>query len=256
MKILHVKDQEILLDDEDFIIFSQKHLCIRKTRKSSFVLVYTDGMIAEMLHRVLLNYPKERIGFKDGNTFNCQKSNLFIKDENYRGSAVKLYYQKNRDHILKKSKNWQINNKEKYDTNQRLYRSGKGKITKSLYRNRPEIKEHYNKYYKNKRSSLKYRYNYARNKSKTKGFEFALTFEQYVDILQKSCYYTGESILHEKGIGLDRIDNSKGYTIDNVLPCIGWVNKLRNNVLSVEKTKIAVNAILEYRNGKKDEQST
>lgn len=38
--------------------------------------------------------------------------------------------------------------------------------------------------------------------------------------------------LGKYGVGLDRINNSKGYTIDNIVPCCGNCNKLKNNILT------------------------
>ena len=76
-----------------------------------------------------------------------------------------------------------------------------------------------------------------------------ITEEEYCQILSRGCFYTGEELVNIENFGysLDRIDNLKGYTLDNVLPCIGWVNMMRQDQLTVEETKIAVDAILKYR---------
>lgn len=51
-------------------------------------------------------------------------------------------------------------------------------------------------------------------------------------------------------MGLDRKDNSLGYIIDNVLPCCGDCNKVRNTVLTVEEMEVAMKAVLVFRSGK------
>jgi hypothetical protein len=51
--------------------------------------------------------------------------------------------------------------------------------------------------------------------------EFNLSFEQFMEFWQKPCYYCGD--LHET-IGIDRLLNSKGYIIDNIVSCC----KVRN----------------------------
>ena len=61
-----------------------------------------------------------------------------------------------------------------------------------------------------------------RNGSKTRGLVFKLTFEQFLSFWQKPCHYCGEAI---ETIGLDRVDSSKGYTIDNVVSCCIICNK-------------------------------
>lgn len=63
-----------------------------------------------------------------------------------------------------------------------------------------------------------------------RGIEFTLTKEQFLSFWQKPCYYTGRPITT---IGLDRVDNSKGYTMDNVVPCCKDVN-LAKRALSAE----------------------
>jgi hypothetical protein len=58
--------------------------------------------------------------------------------------------------------------------------------------------------------------------ARVKNIEFSLTFEQFESFWQKPCYYCGMDITT---IGLDRVDNAKGYTIDNVVPCCEWCNR-------------------------------
>jgi hypothetical protein len=91
-------------------------------------------------------------------------------------------------------------------------------------------------------------YRYAKSSAKTSGKPFLLTEEEYACIASKPCFYC-ENPINTKGIGLDRINNDKsiGYTVDNVLPCCWWCNKLRNNILTVEETKVAVKAVQALR---------
>lgn len=67
------------------------------------------------------------------------------------------------------------------------------------------------------------------------------------NIVNKPCYYCGDT--HR--IGCDRIDNSKGHTKDNVIPCCYEYNCARNNNFSVEEMKIigqAIKKVKENRN--------
>jgi hypothetical protein len=65
-----------------------------------------------------------------------------------------------------------------------------------------------------------------KNSAKSRGIPFELTFEQFMTFWQKPCYYCGNSI---PTIGLDRVDNTKGYTMDNVVPCCKVCNRLKTS---------------------------
>lgn len=82
--------------------------------------------------------------------------------------------------------------------------------------------------------------------------EFDLTFDEYLDTVLKGCHYTGVNLLLQDhgGTSLDRIDNTKGYIKGNVLPCIGWVNKMRMDHMTVEETKLVVDTLIEVRRKK------
>lgn len=51
----------------------------------------------------------------------------------------------------------------------------------------------------------------------------------------------------EISIGLDRIDNSKGYEPGNVVSCCNVCNTIKNKYLSLEETKAAVQLIVLIR---------
>jgi len=58
-----------------------------------------------------------------------------------------------------------------------------------------------------------------------RNIEFTLTKEEYEDLIYKPCYLCGfKNIV---GNGLDRQDTSKGYSIDNVLPCCSTCNMMK-----------------------------
>jgi len=61
--------------------------------------------------------------------------------------------------------------------------------------------------------------------AKTRGYEFSLTFEEFMIYWQRDCVYCGDPI---DTIGLDRVDNTIGYTISNVVPCCTTCNKMKS----------------------------
>lgn len=77
---------------------------------------------------------------------------------------------------------------------------------------------------------------------------FNLSKEFYKELLEKPCYYCNR--LYDGGIWADRIDNSLGYYEDNILPCCGSCNQIRCIHLTVEEMKIAMEAVLSFRNKK------
>lgn len=91
----------------------------------------------------------------------------------------------------------------------------------------------------------------GKRNAKSRGLSWDLTLLVYASIISKPCSYCDNSLGHvqkETGAGLDRLDNSKGYTVDNVISCCGFCNSLRSDILTVEETKVAVEAILNLRN--------
>ncbi len=59
----------------------------------------------------------------------------------------------------------------------------------------------------------------------------------------KSCSYCGRT----NGLGLDRIDNKRGHTKDNVVPACGKCNKFRGDYLTVQETKKVIDFIRSFR---------
>jgi hypothetical protein len=88
----------------------------------------------------------------------------------------------------------------------------------------------------------------SENRRQSRAFE--LTMDQCSDLWAMGCHYCQRDISNNKGVGLDRKDNSRGYTLDNVLPCCGDCNKVRNTVLSVEEMEIVMAVVSEIRKTK------
>lgn len=83
-----------------------------------------------------------------------------------------------------------------------------------------------------------------------RGKSWNIAFEDYSILLSKPCTYCGESLERKTAGGLDRIDNSQGYSPENVLPCCWNCNLIRSNRLTVIETQ-AVIAMLQTLRGKK-----
>lgn len=55
--------------------------------------------------------------------------------------------------------------------------------------------------------------------------EWSLTFEEFHDLITKPCKYCGEQTMAEHGI--DRVNNSLGYNVQNCVPCCKICNLMK-----------------------------
>jgi hypothetical protein len=83
--------------------------------------------------------------------------------------------------------------------------------------------------------------------AKARNMEMNLTLADLTQILLLPCHYCGGK-LNETGYGLDRKDNAKGYTIENVVPCCDFCNKLKSNLLSYGEMVVVSGSLKAFRN--------
>jgi hypothetical protein len=76
-------------------------------------------------------------------------------------------------------------------------------------------------------------------RAKLRKIGLSITFEEFVRITQQDCYLCGAKPANKMRNqrvydypfiynGIDRIDNSKGYHTDNILPCCAMCNSLKS----------------------------
>jgi 5-methylcytosine-specific restriction endonuclease McrA len=67
---------------------------------------------------------------------------------------------------------------------------------------------------------------YQRN-ALQRNIDFRLTISQFIKIIVSAphCHYCKQ----EKQLGVDRVENSKGYTIENCVACCGPCNRKKND---------------------------
>ena len=103
-----------------------------------------------------------------------------------------------------------------------------------IYRgdNKDELSEKAKVYYQKNREGIlqqhktpKGRYGEYKRGAKTRELEFKISFEEFMSFWELDCSYCGkENDTH----GIDRVDNSKGYILDNLASCCGWCNKMKH----------------------------
>ena len=85
-----------------------------------------------------------------------------------------------------------------------------------------------------KRRTARSRYMRGKYAAKRRRKAFTLSFEEYEGIITQPCKYCNQSLYDETGVGLDRIDNTKGYEPGNVNPCCKTCNRIRKDSMSAE----------------------
>lgn len=80
---------------------------------------------------------------------------------------------------------------------------------------------------------------YMKRNAEKRNLEWALTKEQLRILTKRNCGYCGvepRQVMWHKNCngnyvynGIDRMDNSKGYMIDNIVTCCKWCNQAKSN---------------------------
>jgi|SRR5208282_1302396 len=68
---------------------------------------------------------------------------------------------------------------------------------------------------------------YYRRNARPRGFEFSLTRTEIEDIVVRPCHYCGYD---SSFVGIDRVDNSKGYVQENIVPCCKICNHAKSDL--------------------------
>lgn len=108
-------------------------------------------------------------------------------------------------------------------------------------------------------ASMTKAYNNYKSKSYRKGIQFDIDIFVFIHITQEKCHYCGQEPSNISSNpsrngryiynGIDRVDNSKGYILDNIVPCCGNCNKAklaRTDTDFIEHCE----RIVEYQRGK------
>lgn len=90
-------------------------------------------------------------------------------------------------------------------------------------------------------------YTIYRSRAKVSGFNFTLTREEFNELIEARCHYCddtpknelrrpriyGTAVLRYQGV--DRKNNARGYTNDNVVPCCGRCNLIKGPNISFDE---------------------
>ena len=125
-------------------------------------------------------------------------------------------------------KKWRANNKDKLAAQMCRWRKRhpetSRKNQKTYYKNNKKKWLKYNRERKNRPSHVFSDYKYSARK---RGFVFLLTIDEFIELIYSICHYCGTQGSHESRNGIDRKDNSKGYSKANCVSCCFTCNFLK-----------------------------
>jgi len=114
--------------------------------------------------------------------------------------------------------------------------------------NQERIKKNSEAYYERTKTDLHIRYLHCITTARKRNLEWSISEEDYQKLVSIPCdYCNGQFGQVTTGVGLDRKDNTKGYTLENSVSCCGWCNKLKSDQLSYTEMKSVVGLIIEMR---------
>lgn len=86
------------------------------------------------------------------------------------------------------------------------------------------------------------RYSKMKSLAKTRGIPFEIELSVYETLAMLPCFYCLGK-LPETGYGIDRLENSKGYVLGNVVPCCTRCNSMKSDKLSASEMKAMVGVL-------------
>lgn len=102
---------------------------------------------------------------------------------------------------------------------------------------RAKNKERIRDYNRNKRDktyqgTLIARYSALKAATRIKGSVTPITFDEYKNLIESPCYLCGDSVasVSISGHGIDRIDSSVGYLLNNCRSCCGVCNRMKRDL--------------------------
>lgn len=150
------------------------------------------------------------------------------KNKQKRAEYAKVYhaswYEKNKEKKLAQNKEWDAKNRDKRIKISNRYR--KKHHRKEIERGRKR-RENYPELVKESserfRKTEKGYYSSYKNGAIRRGYGFELSHQEFVVFLKDDCTYCGA----ENAMGIDRIDNDKGYVLQNCTPCCTHCNRMK-----------------------------
>jgi hypothetical protein len=79
-----------------------------------------------------------------------------------------------------------------------------------------------------KKANLETAFESFKHRALKRGLNVSITFEQFVNIVHKPCVYCGY-YAEESVLGIDRIDSTRSYVLENCASCCGVCNSMKSD---------------------------
>jgi hypothetical protein len=155
----------------------------------------------------------------------------YIKNKEKLALKKKEYKEKNRERFKEQQKEyqheWYLKNKEKKDKqNSEWHKTHKKESVKIVQAYVQRNKEKVALYNKQFSESLVGRYRLLKYRHKKKWCDTEIiTIETFKELSDQACTYCGE----KSEMGIDRIENDKGYTKENSISCCKFCNYMKKH---------------------------
>lgn len=110
-------------------------------------------------------------------------------------------------------------------------------------------REHHNSVVRAQKQTPRGRYLRLKEDSNKRNIVLNITETVYKQLIQRECFYCcnllGLKTIY--GVGLDRLDNTIGYEIHNVVPCCSFCNTIKGYLLTPEEMKDIAELLIEKR---------
>lgn len=169
-----------------------------------------------------------------------------------RGEYYKTYENRPETKIIRQ--NWKEENPDKtacysieyrareLKENPEEYRKRNAEVAKKYRENNPEYLE---KRVEQRKTDVETLYKMYIRACIPRGYKMELSLEEFGKLVSQNCYYCG--IKGDKYLlGIDRVDNSKGYIQNNVVTCCTKCNNMKNSL--TESTFILMCASIAHQN--------
>jgi hypothetical protein len=146
-----------------------------------------------------------------------RRKRSYLRDKGKQSERAKAYRAIHRERLNQYNRDYRKKNAERIDTVNREWKK------------RPEN-----------------RIKIAQRSARDRGLEWSISLDEFRSLVSLPCHYCSGST-EGTGAGLDRIDNSLGYSVSNVLPCCTACNKIRGEAMSVYEAERVIAYLMELR---------
>lgn len=110
--------------------------------------------------------------------------------------------------------------------NKRYYQKNRVRILQHVRQHTETHREERERYILSPRG----RFAVCKTAAKTRGIDFLLTFDEFLHITMQPCVFCGVFNHGREFSGIDRIDSTAGYSIDNCQPCCSKHNLMKGSL--------------------------